>query len=234
LIPLLARRFTVVALDLPGFGQSSIHASERYGLDEQVQRLRSFLQKLGINQSYLVGSSMGGNLALWYALEHPTEVLGLAVIAPATRPNLVPIMSNRWLWLSRPSALLINRWLMGMAHRRTVSKKNLVDRLRVEETFRTYGRNHAAVRSFLLATDSIRDPRLGTKLSSLQIQPLILWGAQDRLVPRSVINAMEAAVGAHESHVHATGGHHLQEDEPEWVAEKIDAFFAQHKAENPT
>ena len=234
LIPLLARRFTVVALDLPGFGQSSIHTRERYGLDEQVQRLRSFLHQLGINRSYLVGSSMGGNLALWYALEHPTEVLGLAVIAPATRPNLVPIMAQSWLWLSRPAALMINRWLMRLAHQRTVSKKHLVDRLRVEETFKTYGRNHAAIRSFLLATDSIRDPRLAARLVNLQIPPLILWGAQDRLVPITVIEAMKAAVAGHESHAHATGGHHLQEDEPEWVAEKIDAFFSKRRATSPT
>jgi pimeloyl-ACP methyl ester carboxylesterase len=115
---------------------------------------------------------------------------------------------------------------MRWAHRRTVTQKNRVDAARVEETYLTYGRNHEAVRSFLAATESIRDPRLGQRLSQLEQKVLILWGSEDRLVPRKVINALETALRASESHVHIGGGHHLQEDEPVWVAEKIDSFFS--------
>ena len=225
LIPKLATRFTVIAPDLPGFGQSSARPDAQYGLDDQVERLKAFFIGLGINQTYLVGNSMGGNLALWYALVHPGDVLGLTVIAPATSPGLIPLTAKKWLWVSKPAAFFSNRLFMTWAHRRTVSKPHLVDHVRVEETFKTYGRNEAAIRSFLLATEAIRDPRLGARLKELKVPLLILWGARDRLVPRPVIDALEAAVHGHQSHRHETGGHHLQEDEPEWVAGKIDAFF---------
>ncbi|MBX3021662.1 MAG: alpha/beta fold hydrolase [Bdellovibrionales bacterium] len=223
--PLLAQHFTVVAFDLPGFGQSSALPGAAYGLDDQVPRVKSFMDKLGIRQAYVVGNSMGGNIALWLSLLHPERVLGCAVIAPATSRRLVPMSVRHLAWMAPPLSLLLTRQAMGWAHRRTVSKRELVDADRIEETFRTYGRSPQAVRSFLLATEAIRDPRLPSALAALKIPLLILWGSRDRLVMRQVIDELESAVEASESHVHMGGGHHLQEDEPEWVTEKLLAFF---------
>lgn len=225
-IPFVNRKFTTVALDLPGFGQSSKPARAHYGLDEQVERVHGFLRDLGIHEAYIVGSSMGGNIALWYALTYPKDVLGLAVIAPATSPELVPINARSLAWLAKPMSMLVTRRAMRWAHRRAVSRKDAIDRDRVEATFKTYDGNHEAVRSFLLATEAIRDPRLRSRLPELNVPVLVLWGSEDLLVPRQVIEALESALAAPESAVHTGGGHHLQEDDPEWVAEKIDGFFA--------
>jgi pimeloyl-ACP methyl ester carboxylesterase len=52
-----------------------------------------------------------------------------------------------------------------------------------------------------------------------------LWGSKDKLVSRRVIDALEKALPQAESFVHIGGGHHLQEDEPDWVAEKVTSFF---------
>jgi pimeloyl-ACP methyl ester carboxylesterase len=225
IIPHLAKHFTVTALDLPGFGGSSKPLDAAYGLDEQVERLHSFYKRMGIREHYLMGNSMGGNIGLWYARTHPEQVTGLALIAPATSPRLVPPGVRRLAWLSGPASLLLSRPAMRWAHGRTVSKKNLIDHDRVEETFRTYGRKVDAVRSFLLATEAIRDPRLGSALSDLSTPVLLLWGSKDKLVSRKVIDELESALRAVESHVHIGGGHHLQEDEPEWVTEKTVSFF---------
>ncbi|MGZ6478121.1 MAG: alpha/beta fold hydrolase [Bdellovibrionales bacterium] len=226
LLPLLTHKFTVVMLDLPGFGGSSKLPGAHYGLDEQTERLRDFCDQLKIKKTYIVGNSMGGNIALWFASVYPDRCLGCAVIAPATSSKLVPLSTKPWLWLAHPISYVVGRQAMRWAHRRTVSVKERVDDQRVEETYLTYGRNREAVRSFLAATESIRDPRLAKRLRELQIKVLILWGSEDRLVPRKVIDDLEAALAASESHVHIGGGHHLQEDSPEWVAGKIDTFFS--------
>jgi pimeloyl-ACP methyl ester carboxylesterase len=230
LVPLLRRKYTVVALDLPGFGRSGKLGSARYGLDEQAERLEQFFRYLGIRKAVVVGNSMGGNIALWFSLRYPGLVAGTVVIAPATSPDLIPVSPERVLWLSRPVSAVLTRSMMKWAHRRTVSKKHLVDRKRVDATFETYGGKGEAVRSFLLATDAIRDARLSQRLRKLKGRVLILWGTKDKLVPRRVIKELEASLKRKESHAHEGGGHHLQEDEPEWVAEKIDAFLA---AESP-
>ena len=59
LAPLLATQFKVIALDLPGFGGSSKLVGQNYGLDEQAERIEQFLDRININECYLVGNSMG-------------------------------------------------------------------------------------------------------------------------------------------------------------------------------
>ena len=230
IVPLLAKRFTVVAPDLPGFGQSDKHPGEDYGLDAQAERLHEFLRVLGVKQAYFAGNSMGGNIALWYSLKYPEHSLGTALIAPAVSPKLVPFKMLPWMWMAHPASFVVGRTFMNWAHRRTVTRKDRVDLDRVEETFRTYGRNPGAMRTFLAATESIRDPRLVARLGEIEKPVLLLWGTEDKVVPRSVINGLESALKAPESHIHIGGGHHLQEDEPEWVCEKIDSFFRDQSA----
>jgi pimeloyl-ACP methyl ester carboxylesterase len=226
ILPLLTRHFDVIAPDLPGFGQSAIPPGARYGLDEQTARLIGLLDTLKVDRAFVVGNSMGGNLALWLALLHSERVRGCAVIAPATTPGLIPPFGVRhWALLARPASRLLTRAAMGWAHRRTVSRKDLVGAERIEETFRTYGGSPEAVRSFLLATEAIRDRRLPRALGDLTMPVLILWGSRDRLVPRRVIDELQDNLPRSESAVHLGGGHHLQEDEPEWVSERLLTFF---------
>lgn len=223
--PYLTKFFTVTSVDLPGFGQSSNFPNVSYGLDEQVARLNSFLDQLKIESTFVVGNSMGGNIALWLARTSPKRIRGCAVIAPATSRSLLKLPLERLTWLSSPASFLISRRAMKWAHRRTVSRKDLVDQDRVEETFRTYGLNRRAIETFMRATNTIRDSRLPKELKGLKIPILILWGSKDLLVNRGVIDDLEAALTKSESHIHLGGGHHLQEDEPEWTADRLISFF---------
>jgi len=70
---LLADDFTVVALDLPGFGNSSKPLD---GFDKKTvaARLREALRGLGISRFALVGHDMGGQVAYAYAAQWPDEV----------------------------------------------------------------------------------------------------------------------------------------------------------------
>lgn len=225
LVSLLAPHFDVVAPDLPGFGQSRGPAAARFGLDDQVPRVLAFLDRLGAGPVFVVGNSMGGNIALWMTKTQPERVRAVAVIAPATSPRLMPLPMASLAWLAVPVSRLLSRRAFAWAHRRTVTRKELVDALRVEETYLTYVGSPEAVRSFLLATEAIRDLRLPRQLTGIRKRVLILWGSRDLLVKRAVIDALESALPEAESEVHLGGGHHLQEDEPDWVAGRLLTFF---------
>jgi pimeloyl-ACP methyl ester carboxylesterase len=82
LLPLLARRHRVIALDRPGFGHSPALPGV-VELDGQVRVLRAALRRLGHGRVCLLGHSFGGALALAWALRHPEDVAGLLVLSGA-------------------------------------------------------------------------------------------------------------------------------------------------------
>jgi pimeloyl-ACP methyl ester carboxylesterase len=71
-----------VRLDVPGFG-ASVFATDDYSLPRQAERVTAVLDQLGVHQATLVGTSMGGSLAVWLAAAHPDRVEQLALLAPS-------------------------------------------------------------------------------------------------------------------------------------------------------
>ena len=98
-IDVLARSADVLAVDLPGFGLSA-KPPARYDLDFCTRVLDGFLDASGVGQVSLVGHSLGGAVAVTYALTHPTRVDRLALVSA-----VVPGFDYRPSWLYRMAAV---------------------------------------------------------------------------------------------------------------------------------
>ena len=72
--------YRVIAPDLPGFGESGRHDNEAYDYPAQVKRLGALLDALGLERVHLAGNSMGGTIAVLFALQHPERVASVALI----------------------------------------------------------------------------------------------------------------------------------------------------------
>jgi 2-succinyl-6-hydroxy-2,4-cyclohexadiene-1-carboxylate synthase len=69
------RRFTTVAVDLLGHGRSDApDAPDRYGLERASEDLATLLRQLRIGPAGVLGYSLGGRIALRFALDHPSLV----------------------------------------------------------------------------------------------------------------------------------------------------------------
>lgn len=77
----LRKRYRVIAVDLPGFGESDAPRDVPYRIADQVERLHAFTQALGLSRVHLGGNSMGGNVVGTYAAKYPNEVGSLWLIA---------------------------------------------------------------------------------------------------------------------------------------------------------
>jgi len=115
IIPVLAERFTVIAPDLPGIGDSDIPAD---GLDMQnaAVRIHGLSQSLGVQKAELVGHDIGLMVAYAYAAQFPAEVTKLVLMdafLPGV-PGWEPVYNNPNIWHFRfngptPEALVKGR-----------------------------------------------------------------------------------------------------------------------------
>ena len=74
--------FRLVALDLPGFGLTGPDPTGDYSDERSVAVLVALLDRLGIGQAAVVGSSMGGRIAWRFAAAEPARVSKLVLMAP--------------------------------------------------------------------------------------------------------------------------------------------------------
>ncbi len=78
IIPLLAQKFTVIAPDLPGIGDSSIPA--KTGMLIAAQQIHELARSLKIEKARVVGHDIGLMVAYAYAAQFPNETEKLAVM----------------------------------------------------------------------------------------------------------------------------------------------------------
>src|SRR3954451_8300337 len=98
IIPLLAQRFTVIAPDLPGIGDSSIPA--KTGMLIAAKQIHELARSLQIEKARVVGHDIGLMVAYAYAAQFPGETEKLAVMdafLPGV-PGWEPIYDNPNIW----------------------------------------------------------------------------------------------------------------------------------------
>lgn len=79
----LVPHYRVIVPDQLGFGESARPQDADYSPTAQAARARALAQALGLQGLHLGGSSMGGQIALVYAAQHPAEVKSLWLLDPA-------------------------------------------------------------------------------------------------------------------------------------------------------
>lgn len=232
----LAANFTVVLIDLPGFGFSSKDSKLDYGLDSQTRRIVETLDALKIDEATLVGSSMGGALALWLARENPKRFRNVIAIAPATSPSLVPRFILPFQTAIQTAAPLIktaaplfhktfNSHTMKLVASRVLYNKSLLTEETVSAYLRPYLEDPESMHTFWRSVDLIRDRRLPSELNGVSSRVLILWGEHDKLVPRRCMTELIDILPNKEFRTHKECGHHPMEDQPDWVIAECERFL---------
>jgi pimeloyl-ACP methyl ester carboxylesterase len=115
IIPLLAEKFTVIAPDLPGIGDSSI-PTDKIDMITSANRIHALVHSLGIEKTRVVGHDIGLMVAYAYATQFPTETEKL-VVMDAFLPGVAgwePIYNAPNIWHFRfngeyPEALVKGR-----------------------------------------------------------------------------------------------------------------------------
>jgi pimeloyl-ACP methyl ester carboxylesterase len=218
----------VIAIDLKGFGFSGKPDGD-YSRRAQAVLVGHLLDFLKIDKAWLCGNSMGGEVALNFALMNPDRVDGLILIDSGG----VKVPGSGSLAPAYVKMPVVGRVLTGLALRsdklvREGLEKSFYDRAKVTDErvanyyrpLKTRNGQLAALRARLQADQF----PIEADLDKIKLPTLIIWGAEDRLIPIAAGQKMKSLIKGSELMVVENCGHLPQEEVPERVADEIITF----------
>ncbi|HET9100321.1 MAG TPA: alpha/beta hydrolase [Acidobacteriaceae bacterium] len=197
-MPAYAKKgFRVYAIDLLGCGLTD-RPDIAYTIGQQVELVRGFLTTVHVEKADVVGWSMGGWVALEFALQNPQRVNHLVAMDSAGlkfKSNLSPeiLEPNTVPQLRRLESVLMARqyYIPGFVQR---------------DLLRTMQR-HRWVLDRTLQSLLREEGDFGGRLRQLHMPVLLVWGQEDELIPPSVGKQMHDAIPQSSLELYTGCGH---------------------------
>ena len=232
----LSKSFRVIAVDLKGFGFSG-KPDGNYTRRAQAVLVARLLDHLKIEKAWLGGNSMGGEVALNFAFQNPQRVMGLILIDGAgvdvkgsgsLAPGylLVPVVGRILMALALTSDSLVREGLEKSYYDDAKVTPELV--AYYHRPLKTRGGQLAALRAH---TQSGQFP-VESEISSIAAPTLIIWGAEDELIPLEAGRKMNSLIKGSQLVIIEKCGHVPQEEMPERVVNEIRKFVGAYREDS--
>lgn len=189
----ISQRFHVMAVDLPGYGNSP-RLPNRTSIRAYADLIADLIEQKGDGPAVLIGHSMGGMISMTVALHYPALVERMVLLAPTVTGRLSgmintlisPVTFMESIGLGSMVVSATERAFVGLTDRmmRPVSFSDRsditeADYLRLRQDARNPGQGRVRAECFL----AMRDNDLSGKISAIEAPTLIIWGAEDNTVP---------------------------------------------------
>ncbi|HLY49243.1 MAG TPA: alpha/beta fold hydrolase [Solirubrobacteraceae bacterium] len=228
----LAPGHRTIAVDLPGFGDSDKPLRGSYDAPFFARAMIALLDELGLERAHVIGNSMGGRVAIELGLRYPHRVGRLVLLAPSlawlrSRPwapylRWVPTQLGALQPAPRPIVEAIVRWVIPGSDEEWTAAG-------IDEFLRSYltptGRAafYAAARNIYLEEPHGPDG-FWTRLPSLRVDSLFVWGRKDVIVPARFADHVRDALPRAE-HLFLDCGHVPQLERPRQTHDAIGRFL---------
>jgi pyruvate dehydrogenase E2 component (dihydrolipoamide acetyltransferase) len=219
----LAEKHRVLALDLPGHGQS-VKTNVDPSLSGMATFVRKFLDVLSVSSVHVVGHSMGGAIAMQLASDSPETVKSLGLICSA---GLGPDINSDYLrgFVEAQSQQELKLVLQQLFADESLVNLQLVNDLLnykridgVEATLNALSETLISAGEHTFLTDNI---------VASGIPVLVIWGKQDRIIPVSHAQNYSAAGGSCvEVEIFDSAGHMVQMEKAYDVNRSLLNFLA--------
>lgn len=179
----LPEKYRVVALDMPGHGDSRLDMNRSYSIEYLSGSVARLIDSLGIQRLHMAGNSLGGLVATLYALNHPEKLITLGLFDSAGVAS--PVQSEFYSLLKKGDNPLV------------VETEEDFDRLMAfnffDEPFIPWPGRPVLARRFVERSEfnqkmwddlfgSRLHESLNARLEALTMPAFILWGDNDRIL----------------------------------------------------
>lgn len=201
----LAKNYTVYAPDLPGFGRSQSMDGD-YFIPELVEFVNDFSHELGLKKFHLVGHSLGGGIALSYALKFPHKLKKLVLVSSMCMGREIA------LWVRFLSSCWASRGIGKMVLAVLKSVKWVVGKLFAPVEFVLPLSTFSLSLGRKITTIREQTTVLFHQLSEVMVPTLVVWGARDPILPVRQAYAAAELIPDCQIKVFADSGHSVYRD----------------------
>ena len=194
-LPSFSGSYRLIVPDLPGFGESSAPDTASYDIPSQVKNLAQFIDTEGLDSFHLIGVSMGGYIAAYYASEHPEKIKSLALIDAAGVVSQIP--SYIWRQYKNNGEILLlyrtpeqfDNFLSALFHNPPYIPS------RFKKYFTDRGaRNYDHYKKIL---NEMVDGGMGlleSRLPKIKARTLLIWGENDSIIHVSSVEKFKKGI----------------------------------------
>jgi pimeloyl-ACP methyl ester carboxylesterase len=195
LAPALVQDHRVFALDLKGYGLSDKPDDAKYAVADQADMVTAFIKANDLRDLTIIGHSMGGGVALMTYFKvreaDPARIKKLVLIDSAGYPQKMPwfIRFARIPLINIIGSLLVSpRFATYMVLRKCYYNKDKITDEQID-TYAYYGNLPGARQAVMATAQQIVPDDMDAVIAqykTISVPVLIIWGAEDEVVPLSV------------------------------------------------
>ena len=228
----LGAKYRVISLDQIGHGLTGPNPTDQYDAAAFTGTLDALLVRMGVSRFALAGNSMGGWVAWEYAASHPGKVTKLILVdaaGPPEDPSRKLPLGFRLLrtpGINRLVDYISPRRVFAQSLHQTVSNQTIVTEAVIDRyrDLNRYPGNRRATR--LRSEISHAHDDNAARVATITVPTLILWGAEDKLIPAGGADWFAARIKGSRKIVYAGVGHLPMEETPDRSAQEVDAFLS--------
>ena len=210
-MPVIAKRFRAVLMDLPGYGESAARPPSDHFFTVAADALAGLLDHLAIDKVHLIGNSLGGGTAVRFALRYPGRAGRLVLMGPGglTLNLLAPDPTEgvrRLMEFAAPPGP--SRDKMEAFLRIMVFDQRLITDELIDERYAVASQPEALAGMAAMGAsffgEHAEDGMLWREAHRLKHEVLLIWGREDRVNPLD--GALIALKQLRRAQLHVFGG----------------------------
>ncbi len=223
LIPMLTEHFSVVAIDLPGFGKSEKSKTFVYSFVNYANVIAACIDYFNLKKVILVGHSMGGQVALYTAKTIPDQISKLVLLCSSgylKRAKKALIYCSYLPFFKQYVKRYIKKQDVKKSLENVFYNHNLITDELMEEFIEPIREKDFPIS--LIRLLRYREGDLTSEqLKEIKVPALLIWGEEDKVVPVNVGKRLVQDLPQAKLITYEKTGHLVTEEKPEDVYNQI-------------
>ena len=220
-MPFLAKKFHLFVPDMIGYGKSDKPTAD-YTPEYFVKFVFDFMDSLGIKNTSMIGTSLGGQVVIECAATQSPTIKKIVLISPAG----IMRKSTPELDAYTMAALYPTKESVKNAYQMMVGKEKQVSEISIERFLNNMSKPNAKM-VFLSTLLGLKNaPDIFEKLGKITVPTLLIWGKEDKLIPYEYSQQFVASINKCKFIPMEGCGHSPYVEDPEKLSELVIEFLS--------